>query len=98
MHLKTLPHVATRPTPYPRGIRELSCLLLPGLELLGLTVRFDTQHRAGAAPWWATVFGYAPDVLHVGLASLQLFFQPQWEEVGRGPRTLTNSVIPQEAS
>jgi exosortase E/protease (VPEID-CTERM system) len=43
------------------------------MELLALTLRFDTQGLTGAAPWWAVSLGYAPAYLQIGLASVGAF-------------------------
>jgi hypothetical protein len=41
----------TLPIPPPHVLRGLCLLVLLGLELLGLTIRFDAQGLAGATPW-----------------------------------------------
>jgi exosortase E/protease (VPEID-CTERM system) len=43
------------------------------MELLALTMRFDTQGLTGAAPWWAVWLGAAPACVHIGLASVAAF-------------------------
>src|SRR5215475_12365601 len=50
------------------ALRGISLVALLGVELLTLTLGFDTQRLTGAAPWWAGWLGYAPTGLYIGLA------------------------------
>jgi hypothetical protein len=52
------------------AIRGTCLLVLLGLELLALTMRFDTQGLTGAAPWWVVWLGSAPTGLFIGLAGM----------------------------
>jgi exosortase E/protease (VPEID-CTERM system) len=72
----------TPETPHPLGRLPLSpspalrgtwLLVLLGLELLALTLRFDTQGLTGAAPGWTRWLGVAPACVHIGLASVAAF-------------------------
>lgn len=60
-------------TPRARVIRMACLLVILGLELLGITIRFDTQGLIEATPWWAVWLGYAPALLHMGLAFVAAF-------------------------
>lgn len=55
------------------GWRVYSLLLLLAAELLGFTIRFDTQSLTRATPWWATWLGHAPALLHLGLTAVAAF-------------------------
>ena len=61
------------PTPPASAIRGICLLVLLGLELLTITMGFDTQRLTGAAPWWAAWLGYAPAGLYIGLAGVAAF-------------------------
>jgi len=63
----------TLPLPPLRVLRGLCLLILLGLELLELTIRFDAQGLARATPWWAVGFVYTPIYLHIGLAGVAAF-------------------------
>ena len=68
MNAEITKHLGTLPTLRSRVIRVACLLVTLGLELLVITIRFDTQRLEGAAPWWAVWLGYAPAVLHIGFA------------------------------
>src|SRR5438309_973594 len=61
------------PIPSSHVLRGLCLLILLGLELLGLTIRFSGQGLAGGTPWWALGLSYAPIYLHMGLAGVAAF-------------------------
>jgi exosortase E/protease (VPEID-CTERM system) len=61
------------PTPRTHVFRGIGLLVLLCLEMLVITLRFDTQGLTGAAPWWAEWLGYAPAFLHMGLAGVAAF-------------------------
>jgi exosortase E/protease (VPEID-CTERM system) len=65
--------LGTLPTPPSSAIRGTSLLVLLGLELLALTMCFDTQGLTEAAPWWAPWLGYVPACLQIGLAGVAAF-------------------------
>jgi exosortase E/protease (VPEID-CTERM system) len=77
-------HLGTLPAPRARVIRVACLLVILGLELLVITIRFDTQRLAGAAPWWAVWLGYAPAFLHIGfafMAALLVIVGPRFQSV-----------------
>jgi hypothetical protein len=39
------------------AIRKTCLLVLLGMALLAITIRFDTRGLQGAAPWWAAWLG-----------------------------------------
>jgi hypothetical protein len=55
------------------AIRKTCLLVLLGMALLAITIRFDTQALQGAAPWWAVWLGYGPACLYMGLAGMAAF-------------------------
>jgi exosortase E/protease (VPEID-CTERM system) len=83
MNAETTQRLGTLPTPRARMLYEACLLVILGIELLVLTVRFDTQGLEGAAPWWAVWLGYAPALLRLGLTFVAAFL------VIAGPRLQT---------
>src|SRR5712691_7902861 len=73
MNAETTKHRDTLPTSRARMLHGACLLMILGIELLVLTVRFDTQRLAGAAPWWAVWLGYAPALLRLGLTFVAAF-------------------------
>ena len=65
--------LGTLPTPPSPAIRGLCLLVLLGLELLAITMRFDAQGLTGAVPWWTVWLGYASVCLPMGLAGVAAF-------------------------
>ena len=82
------------PTPPARARRGLWLLVLLGMELLALTLRFDAQGLTGAAPWWAVALGYAPAGLQIGLASVGAFLVMVGRRLPTLRRTLLTSTRP----
>src|SRR5215470_3240241 len=73
MNAEITKRLGTLPTPRARMLHGACLLLILGIELLVLTIRFDTQRLEGAAPWWAVWLGYAPAVLRLGLTFVAAF-------------------------
>ncbi len=73
VHTETTHPLGRLPTPPALARRGICLLVLLGMELLALTLRFDIQGLTGAAPWWAVWLGFAPAGLHIGLASVAAF-------------------------
>jgi exosortase E/protease (VPEID-CTERM system) len=73
MNAKSTEHLGTLPAARTRMLHGACLLVLLGIELLVLTVCFDTQRLEGAAPWWAVWFGYAPVFLRLGLTFVAAF-------------------------
>ena len=68
MNPTTTKRLGILPTLPAHALRGISLLALLGVELLTLTLGFDTQRPTGAAPRWAGWLGYAPTGLYIGLA------------------------------
>src|SRR5262249_61166584 len=73
MDAETTKRLGTLPTPRARMLHGAGLLVILSIELLVLTVRFDTQRLEGAAPWWAVWLGYAPALLRLGLTFVAAF-------------------------
>jgi hypothetical protein len=65
----TTKHLGMLPPLPAHALRGISLCALLGVELLTLTLGFDTQRLTGAAPAWAGWLGYAPAGLYIGLAA-----------------------------
>ncbi len=92
--IKPFPPAATVLRQWPLLIR---CCLLAGLlaaEVLGLTIRFDSQSLSDSGVGWAQLLGHAPDMLRMGLAFIAAFLliagprlkellQDAWQGAGR---------------
>jgi exosortase E/protease (VPEID-CTERM system) len=73
MNAETTKRLGMLPTPRARLLHGACLLMILGIELLVLTICFDTQRLAGAAPWWAVWLGYAPALLRFGLTCVAAF-------------------------
>ena len=73
MNAETAKRLGTLPTPRARLLHGACLLVILSLELLVLTIRFDTQRLEGAAPWRAAWLGYAPALLRFGLTFVAAF-------------------------
>jgi len=77
----------TLPIPPSGVLRGLFLFILLGLELVGLTIRFDAQGLAVATPWWAVGLSYTPIYLHMGLAGVAAFLvivSPRFPTIWQG--------------
>lgn len=93
MNSQVLHHIETPSTPSARVIRSVGLLVLLSLELLGLTVHFDTQALAEGPLGWATWLRYAPVSLNIGLACMAAFLviisprlRTTWQAMITSPR------------
>src|ERR1043166_9204204 len=73
MNAETTKRLGTLPPPRARLLYGACLLVILSIELMVLTVRFDTQRLEGAAPWWAVWGGYAPALLRLGLTFVAAF-------------------------